>query len=690
MLLVRGIDRAVDAVVAACRGASPHGLHRALARHPRRADDVRLEARRLGVRARPRPRTARARARVAPGRAALRHRRHLRRRSIPRSSGSPASGSGLEPDPVSTQVIARDRHAELLSRARAQRLVARPVRDRDPPPRAHRGARGRGAVRRRDEGLLGDAAQAQPEGRRADLRARARRPRAPRSSASRTCRSGTSATSRTPPPSASSSPTRSSRSTTCSTGSAGSSRASSSIPSGCARNLWRLARPRSSRTGCCSRWSSRASTRGEAYRLVQRNAMRAWDEERDFRELVARRPRDRGAPRPRRARRGLRPRRDRAHARRDIRPSSPSRPEGGAGPCLKPPPHLGSGKVRELYALDDERLLLVASDRISTFDVVLPTEIPDKGRVLTGLSGFWFARTSDLVPNHLLALRDDGRSTECRRLEMLPIECVVRGYLAGLRAGRTTSRPARSAATGCPSGLVESQQLPEPIFTPATKAQTGHDENIDRDGGGRARRRGALRRGRGGSRSRSTTSSPSTPRERGIILADTKLEFGIDTDGRLVLADEAFTPGLVAVLAGRRVRARIDAALVRQAVRARLLRVARLGQDRSRPRAARRRRRAARARATSRRSSVSPASPSTTTSPTRTWFAREGDGARPAEAGHPRPAGSGASRARCVTSASRSATRASDGSSTSTSRPTIATRRARSSNGCASSCSRTR
>src|SRR2546426_8914055 len=93
--------------------------------------------------------------------------------------------------------------------------------------------------------------------------------------------------------------------------------------------------------------------------------------------------------------------------------------------------HVGTGKVRELYALDDERLLLVASDRISTFDVVLPTEIPDKGRVLTGLSAFWFARTSDLVPNHLLALRADGRSTECRRLEMLPIECVVRGYLSG-------------------------------------------------------------------------------------------------------------------------------------------------------------------------------------------------------------------------------------------------------------------
>src|ERR1043166_1768878 len=93
--------------------------------------------------------------------------------------------------------------------------------------------------------------------------------------------------------------------------------------------------------------------------------------------------------------------------------------------------HVASGKVRELFTIGDERLLLVASDRISTFDVVLPTEIPDKGRVLTGLAGFWFARTGDICANHLLALRSDARSTECRRLEMLPIECVVRGYLAG-------------------------------------------------------------------------------------------------------------------------------------------------------------------------------------------------------------------------------------------------------------------
>src|SRR3712207_2521694 len=142
--------------------------------------------------------------------------------------------------------------------------------------------------------------------------------------------------------------------------------------------------------------------------------------------------------------------------------------------------HVGSGKVRELYALDDDRLLLVASDRISTFDVVLPTAIPDKGRVLTGLSAFWFARTQEIVPNHLLGIRSDGRSLECRRLEMLPIECVVRGYLAG-SGWNDYQATGEVCGHRLPPGLRESHQLPEPIFTPATKAHTGHDENITRD-----------------------------------------------------------------------------------------------------------------------------------------------------------------------------------------------------------------
>jgi phosphoribosylaminoimidazole-succinocarboxamide synthase len=202
--------------------------------------------------------------------------------------------------------------------------------------------------------------------------------------------------------------------------------------------------------------------------------------------------------------------------------------------------HVGSGKVRELYALDADRLLLVASDRISTFDVVLPTEIPDKGRVLTGLSGFWFARTSGVIPNHLLELRDDGRSTECRRLEMLPIECVVRGYLAGSGWKDYLATGAVCGHT-LPAGLSESEQLPQPIFTPATKAQSGHDENIDRATAvelvGRERfdevERTALEL---------YAFASAHARARGIILADTKLEFGIDETGQLMLGDEAFTP----------------------------------------------------------------------------------------------------------------------------------------------------
>ena len=202
--------------------------------------------------------------------------------------------------------------------------------------------------------------------------------------------------------------------------------------------------------------------------------------------------------------------------------------------------HVSSGKIRELYALDEDRLLLVASDRISTFDVVLPTEIPDKGRVLTGLSGFWFGKTRDLVPNHLLALREDGRSTECRRLEMLPIECVVRGYLSG-----SGWKDYRATGQVCghhlPAGLIESERLPEPIFTPATKAQTGHDENIDREQAAELvgpERLAEVER----TALELYAFASQHARDHGIILADTKLEFGIDSDGLLVLGDEAFTP----------------------------------------------------------------------------------------------------------------------------------------------------
>jgi phosphoribosylaminoimidazole-succinocarboxamide synthase len=202
--------------------------------------------------------------------------------------------------------------------------------------------------------------------------------------------------------------------------------------------------------------------------------------------------------------------------------------------------HLASGKVREIYALDDDRLLLVASDRISTFDVILPTEIPDKGRVLTGLSGFWFTKLRDVVPNHMLAIRDDGRSMECRRLEMLPVEVVVRGYITGSGWKDYKATGSTSGHT-LPEGLRESDKLPQPIFTPSTKAQTGHDENISRDQAAKVLgeermcevERVALAL---------YSAAADYALESGIIIADTKFEFGIDGDGSLVLGDEALTP----------------------------------------------------------------------------------------------------------------------------------------------------
>ena len=215
--------------------------------------------------------------------------------------------------------------------------------------------------------------------------------------------------------------------------------------------------------------------------------------------------------------------------------------------------HVASGKVRELYALDDERLLLVASDRISTFDVVLPTEIPDKGRVLTGLSRFWFERTRGLVRNHMLSVNVAdfpeeaqgapdlaGRTMLAKRLTMLPIECVVRGYLVG--SGWKDYR-ATGAVCGhrLPTGLLESSQLPEPIFTPSTKATEGHDANIDRAAGialvGEERfdeiERLSIEVYR---------TAADYALERGIIIADTKFEFGLDDQDRIVIGDEVLTP----------------------------------------------------------------------------------------------------------------------------------------------------
>jgi phosphoribosylaminoimidazole-succinocarboxamide synthase len=207
---------------------------------------------------------------------------------------------------------------------------------------------------------------------------------------------------------------------------------------------------------------------------------------------------------------------------------------------------LASGKVRELYELGDD-LLMVASDRISTYDVVHPTPIPDKGRVLTALSVLWFDLTRDIVPNHLISATEGvpdefrGRGLRVERLSMLPVECVVRGYLSG-SGWKDYQATGRVSGIELPPGLRESERLPEPIFTPSTKADEGHDEAIDfeqaaelagsRELAGRMREASLAVYGK----------IAAYARERGIILADTKFEFGLDAEGTLTLADEVCTP----------------------------------------------------------------------------------------------------------------------------------------------------
>ena len=203
-----------------------------------------------------------------------------------------------------------------------------------------------------------------------------------------------------------------------------------------------------------------------------------------------------------------------------------------------------SGKVREVYA-DGDDLLLVASDRVSIYDVVLPTPVPGKGRVLTQLSLWWFDRLGDITPNHVISATDvppewAGRAIRCQRLEMIPVECIARGYLTGLGLSAYNETGAVSGVR-LPPGLVEASKLPEPVFTPTTKAAAGHDEPMTFDevaslvGADTAQelRRVTLEVYRRGA---------DLAAERGIIVADTKLEFGRAKDGTIVLADEVLTP----------------------------------------------------------------------------------------------------------------------------------------------------
>src|SRR3954469_213739 len=210
------------------------------------------------------------------------------------------------------------------------------------------------------------------------------------------------------------------------------------------------------------------------------------------------------------------------------------------------PTLLARGKVRELYELDGD-LLMVASDRISTYDVVHPTPIPDKGKVLTGLSALWFDLTSNIVPNHFISATDGvpdefrGRGLRVKRLEMLPVECIVRGYLSG-SGWKDYQATGSVSGIELPAGLRESDRLPEPIYTPSTKAEEGHDEAIDFE------QTVALAGSRElAERLRDVSLAvyeaiAAHALERGIILADTKFEFGLDAGGELTLGDEVCTP----------------------------------------------------------------------------------------------------------------------------------------------------
>jgi phosphoribosylaminoimidazole-succinocarboxamide synthase len=216
-------------------------------------------------------------------------------------------------------------------------------------------------------------------------------------------------------------------------------------------------------------------------------------------------------------------------------------------------PLIASGKVREMYGLSDPagpsgaRLLMVASDRISTYDAVHPTPIPDKGTVLTGLSAFWFESTARIVANHLISATEGvpaqarGRALVVRKLRMLPVECVVRGYITG-SAWKDYETTGKVSGIELPAGLRESARLAEPIFTPSTKADSGHDEAIDFERAAELVGDGALMREVADVSVELYSFAAEHARASGVILADTKFEFGLDDDGALVLGDELLTP----------------------------------------------------------------------------------------------------------------------------------------------------
>ena len=238
-----------------------------------------------------------------------------------------------------------------------------------------------------------------------------------------------------------------------------------------------------------------------------------------------------------------------------------------------------SGKVRELYA-DGDDIIMVASDRVSVYDVVLPTPIPGKGEVLTQLSLWWFGQLSDVIPNHVISGTDvpeqwAGRAIRCRRLRMLPVECIARGYLAGLGLA-SYNETGTISGVRLPPGLGEGSRLPAPVFTPTTKAATGHDEPMTR-----AEVSALVGEPVAAELERATLAvyrrGAELAASRGIVIADTKVEFGLLPDGTLDAGRRAAHAGLVPVLAGRGVAAGPSAAVAGQAVPAGLVGAARLG-----------------------------------------------------------------------------------------------------------------
>jgi phosphoribosylaminoimidazole-succinocarboxamide synthase len=209
-------------------------------------------------------------------------------------------------------------------------------------------------------------------------------------------------------------------------------------------------------------------------------------------------------------------------------------------------PLIASGKVREMYDLGD-RLLMVASDRISTYDVVHPNPIPDKGKVLTGLSAFWFSRTGHIVPNHFVSATEGvpdevrGRAVVAHKLRMLPVECVVRGYITG-SGWKDYQATGKVSGIPLPPGLQESEKLPTPIFTPSTKAEEGHDETISfEEAAEEIGDRELMAQLRDVSIALYSFAADHAA-QRGVILADTKFEFGLDDDNVLTVGDEVLTP----------------------------------------------------------------------------------------------------------------------------------------------------